>query len=515
MNKNSKTLAVLLAALMAVSITACSNGDDSESEAEKTTTKATTTTAADETEPEEKPAEEEPTSAEEEPEEKDSDITASEDIQFDPADFKNDELKTAQLKEVAKFSSKDISFLGDDKDCMLYSAVDDKSVICYNYKGEKLADGNVFNVERLNDTDIYTYSIEKDGMIYSGLIDKEGNIIQAADNGVGMYSSLNDHFVIAFFPEGETKNEDEAIYYVTANQFSYKVQDGDVLYKGKVKVYDLESKKYLENTTVTESPNYYANGDLVSFHDKDNNIVYVNSEDKVVDLGYDYSTVGNDMLVGYTDDGVVVYDHELKPLFTSKYLVSDLTDSDDFFQLTDPDTNKKGIMYKNGAIVLEPKYGYIEYAGNGFFAYTNGDYGSKVGLLALDGTEVTKEDYKYVRGFGIPGFFNATKEDGKVDIIDETGKVIVADQDYGFSDFASYVKDSDNYNYMVWEKKEPALKLTSGTYLGHNMVYSYKEKTLFDQVTGNKLVEDVDKAHVAFGYLIITKGDESTVYSIE
>ena len=47
------------------------------------------------------------------------------------------------------------------------------------------------------------------------------------------------------------------------------------------------------------------------------------------------------------------------------------------------------------------------------------------------------------------------------------------------------------------------------------MVFSNKEKAVFDQVTGKKLVEDVDKAHMAYGYLIITKGDNSTTYSVE
>ena len=508
MNKNSRKLAILLAALMAVSMTACSSGDDNSSEAETTTTTtAATTTAADETTTDEEPAEETP-------EEKDSEVTAQEDIQFDPADFKKAELKTAQLKEVAKFSSKDIDFWGDT-DSLIYSKIDDKTIACCNYKGEKLVDGKAFNVEKLDHTDLYTYSVEKDGMIYSGLIDAEGNIVQAADNGVGLYKSLNDHFLIAFFPEAETDNEDEAIYYVTATQFSIKVNDGDVLYKGKVKVYDIESKKYLENTTVTISPNYSAYGDLVSFSDDDNNRVWVNSEDKVLELGYEYNTVGNNMLVGQTEDGRIVYDHELNPLFSTKYTISEMSSTDDFFMLYDGETKKAGIMYKNGAIVLEPKYGNITYAGNGFFTYTNGEYGDKVGLLALDGTEITKEDYKSIRDFDIPGYFNAAKDNGKTDIIDETGKVIVADQDYGFSETASYVKESDTYDFMVWEKNEPALKLPSGTYIGKNMVFSNKEKAVFDQVTGKKLVEDVDKAHMAYGYLIITKGDNSTTYSVE
>ena len=169
MNKNSRKLAILLAALMAVSMTACSSGDDNSSETETTTTTtAATTTAADETTTDEEPAEETP-------EEKDSEVTAQEDIQFDPADFKKAELKTAQLKEVAKFSSKDIDFWGDT-DSLIYSKVDDKTIACCNYKGEKLVDGKAFNVEKLDNTDLYTYSVEKDGMIYSGLIDAEGNI---------------------------------------------------------------------------------------------------------------------------------------------------------------------------------------------------------------------------------------------------------------------------------------------------------------------------------------------------
>lgn len=505
-SNNGKKLAVLLAALMAVSLTACGNSGSSDTE----TTTTTTTTAASDDAPEESEAEDE-SEADDSSEAKDSDITAAEDIPFNAADFKKDELKTAQLKEVAKFSTKDLNFYGD----FIYSAEDEEHITCYNYKGEKLGDGNVMQVEKLGDTGVYSFTVLKDDMIYEGLMTPEGEVIQPADQGVGLYKEISDRFLMAFFPEGETTDENEAIYYVTANQFSFMPKDEDTLYKGKVKVYDTVTNKFLENTTVTESPMYKANGDLVSFYDKDHNIIFVNSEDKVLDLGYDYTAVGDRFLMTNNDDGIFIYDHELKPLFKSKYMISEMASSDEFFILNDTESQKKGIMDKNGAIVCEPKFGNVEYAGNGFFAYTYGEYGSKVGLLALDGTEITKEDYKYIRSFDVPGYFNAAKEDGKTDIIDETGKVIVADTDSGFSKEYSYVKTDDTYDFMVWSKNEPALKLASGTYLANNMVFSYKDEAIFDQVTGDKLLEDVEKAHLAYGYLVVESGDEATVYTVE
>ena len=67
------------------------------------------------------------------------------------------------------------------------------------------------------------------------------------------------------------------------------------------------------------------------------------------------------MLVGQTEDGRIVYDHELNPLFSTKYTISEMSSTEDFFMLYDGETKKAGIMYKNGAIVLEPKYGNITY----------------------------------------------------------------------------------------------------------------------------------------------------------
>lgn len=504
---NSKKIAVLLAALMAVSMTACGNSGNNEEE-----TKTTTTTAAVvESEVTEESEAEDESKAEDAPAEDSADVTAAEDIQFDAASFTKDELKTAKLTEVASFSAKGLEFYGD----FIYSPEDEEHITCYSYKGEKLGDGNIMQVNKLGETGLYSYDIVKDDMIYEGLMDAEGNIIQSADNGVGLYSEISDRFLMAFFPEGETTNEDEAIYYVTANQFSFQPKDEDTLYKGKIKIYDVVNNKYLENTTTSTNTSYMPKGDIVRFSDKDNNTVYVNADDKVLDLGYDYNLVGDDFLVKSENDVTTVYNHELEPMFTTKYMVNEFAFTTDFFQLTDTESKKKGIMYKNGAIVLEPKYGNIEYVGNGFFAYSNGDIGSKVGLLGLDGTEITKEDYKNIRYFDVPGFFNAAKDD-KTDIIDETGKVIVADQDSGFSAEYAYVKDGDDYVNMVWSKAKPELNFgSSGTSLGHNMLYSSKEKTIYDQVTGEKLMEDAEKAYISYGYLVVLNGDDATVYSVE
>ena len=505
---NSKKLAVLLAALMAVSLTACGNSGSSDTE---TTTTTTAAAASDESEATEESQAEDESEADDSSEAKDSDITAAEDIQFNAADFKKDELKTAQLKEVAKFSTKDLNFYGD----FIYSAEDEEHITCYNYKGEKLGDGNVMQVAKLGDTGVYSFTVAKDDMIYEGLMTPEGEIIQPADQGVGLYKEISDRFLMAFFPEGETTDENEAIYYVTANQFSFMPKDEDTLYKGKVKVYDTVTNKFLENTTVTESPMYTAKGDLIRFRDKDSNDVYVNADDKVLDISYEYNLIGDDFLVKTEDNVTTVYDHELNPLFTSKYMVNELAFTTDFFLLTDSESKQKGIMYKDGSILVEPKYGNIEYVGNGFFAYSNGDIGSKVGLLALDGTEITKEDYKNIRYFNVPGFFNAAKDD-KTDVIDETGKVIAADLDSGFSEEYAYVKEGDDYVNMVWNTGKPELNFGSaGTYLCNYLIYSSKEKAIYDQVTGNKLLEDVDKAHLSYGYVVVESGDEATVYSVE
>ena len=102
---NSKKIAVLLAALMAVSMTACGNSGNNEEETKTTTTAA----AIEESEVTEESEAEDESKAEDAPAEDSTDVTAAEDIQFDAASFTKDELKTAKLTEVASFSATAIS----------------------------------------------------------------------------------------------------------------------------------------------------------------------------------------------------------------------------------------------------------------------------------------------------------------------------------------------------------------------------------------------------------------------
>lgn len=369
-------------------------------------------------------------------------------------------------------------------------------------------------VSKLGDTGLYEFNKDGgDGITYSGLMDAEGNIVLGADQGVGMFSEIDSRFLKAYCPEGKTTNEDEAIYYVTENQFSLQPGENDIFLKGTVKVYDTKENKFLENTAQTSDPHYSVNGDIISFYDDDSNIIYVSADDKVLDMGDKY-IAGEKFLTERSDDKYVVYDHEFNELFKTNYSVYDLDNTAYYYKIDDSESNKKGVMSAMGRTIIEPKYDDIYGVNENYFEYSNSDLR---GLLKADGTEITDEKYQYINYVG-PGYFKGTTETGD-ELFDATGKIIYREEtedDMLFTlDEAPYAKIGDDYCYLVYSKGEMSLKLpSSGNYFGDFILYSYNNKALYDIVTGEVLLDGFDKAYRAYDCIYTLKGKEITVYSI-
>ena len=73
----------------------------------------------------------------------------------------------------------------------------------------------------------------------------------------------------------------------------------------------------------------------------------------------------------------------------------------------------------------------------------------------------------------------------------------------------------DGYSYFVINKKDEPLKLeSSGSYFGNHLLYSSKDKAIFDLVTGDKVLEGFDMAYQAYGYIYVVKGNETTIYQV-
>ena len=510
-SKKGRLISIVLAAALSMSLAACGDSDSSKKDkADTGSAAAEGASSAEEQEEKESKAEEDTTTTAAEESKAEEEVTAAtKPVAEVLAEIPVPEVKSAELKEVGKLKKGDAEFY----DCFLYKEESEEKDICLDYLGKPLADGKAYYVNQLGKSPFYQLYIEQTGDIeYSALMDAEGNILIDLDQKAGTYEELNDRFVKVYFPEAVTTDKSKAIYYSTSRQFSTDVKDDDVMYTGTVKLYDAKEKRFLENTAQPIDPHYTISDEFVTFYDSDSNQVIVTTDDKKLDIG-SASVTGN-FITEYKDGKTEVRDKDNNVLFTTKYTISTLTDTSDFYSIYDSETGLRGIMHKSGTVIVEPKYKSVDYLCDGYFTYYTDD-SSKKGLLKADGTEVTKEEYKYLMYFNTPGFISAGKQDGKYDMIDTEGNAVVKDQEYGFSE-GGYVKDGDKYAFFVINKKDLALKLdSSGSYLGNFLLYSNKDNAIYDLVTGDKILEGFDKAYNAYGYIYVITGDDITIYKAE
>ncbi len=501
MKKKSIVLFSLLFAA-ALSMTACGSEKIVDEQPEENSVAVTEEEAVEETEEVTEAAEETEavTEAEEEP------AADAKPVSEILAEIEKPEVKSAALKEVGKFEGDEIRHYGE----FLYKSISEEEVQCLDFKGNPLLEGKVTYVEKLGDTGLYAYyTVPENDITYGGIMDGEGNVILGTDAKVGTFEKMDDRFVKAYLPEAVTTNKEEAIYFATSRAFALDVKDGDVMYTGTVKLYDTKEHKFLENTAEKFDPNYNIGAEIITYSDEEHNKKAVTTDDKLIDI--EGKTVVGDLITEYKDGKTVVYDKDMKKLFTTEYTLSDDPDSDDFYSFYDG-TNR-GIMHKSGTVMIDAKYGFVSYLGDGVFSYEHDDMYKK-GLVSADGKELTKEEYKSFRATGIPGYFTANTQDSKCDLIDAEGNVIIAGQDNSFNE-DTYFSSADGYSYFVINKKDEPLKLeSSGSYFGNHLLYSSKDKAIFDLVTGDKVLEGFDMAYQAYGYIYVVKGNETTIYQV-
>ena len=493
-----KLIAGAAALVMAGSVlTACDDKDKDKDDDKKSSSKAVVTEAVSGSDEEvtttTAPEEEEP-----------------ETVELEKLEIPASESKSPVLEEVGKITDDSLRFTDD----LIYSGDSEETVMIHDYLGNKLADGKAGYVTKLGDTGLYAYYLKGGDIAYQGLITAEGEEIVSPDEKVGLFREIDDRFIMAFFPEGTTTNEDEAIYYVTANQFSFMPNDDDILYTGKVKVYDTVNKKFLENTTVTESPSYHIYGDIVSFYDKDMNTVYVSADDKVIEPKEGFNAAGARFFTGYAEGSYQTLDHDMNLVMSGNTMVSGFDSTKYYVGLFDSESSSYGLADWNLETVIEPKYKSINALNDTMFQYsTNDDF--KYGLVTADGTEITKDEYDMISETDTPGYYACKKSDGTYDLINSEGKIVDSGSTDGYYGLASK-KDGDAYVYLVANTGEFSIKTENSlTDFGKGIAYDSKAHVLYDIYTGDKLAEGFDNAYTAYGYIYVIKGTEATVYAVK
>ena len=523
-NKNKRLLAMTFAAAMSLSMASC-GGSSNEEKPEEITPAATQAETGESAENATKPVTEAETAPATEAAEEIEPPADAKPLDEIIAEIPASEVKSVTLTEVGRIAGDEIRNYHN----FLYKSITNNEIQCVDYMGNTLFDGNVDHIARLVndnpydtsvfterpiDLDLYVYYLVADGDFkYCGLMDKEGNVIISADEKAGAFEAINERFIKVYFPEAVTEDFDDILFKADIDTFTIMTYNNTAKYSGTVKVYDLQQRKFLDNTARKTDTDYSVGDDIITFDDDDYKLVAVTSDDKLIDLEATEDIAG-DFIIEHSACVTPVYDKDKNKLFSTNYAIEKMTGTNDYYRIYDSDIGKRGLMHKSGTVVIEPEFGNIMYITDGIFSYC-GDQSSKNGLLSIDGTVLTDAVYNELTYTGIPGLF-CGNEDYKYDLIDEKGNIIINDAQMPFKEDMYFYHEGDVYNYLVISKPDEPLEFKSmGVYLGNHLILNKDEMAIYDLVTGEKVLEGFDDAYTAYDHIYTVKDGEITIYQAE
>lgn len=406
------------------------------------------------------------------------------------------------LTEVGSFkdSSSEYDFYSDT----LYKSSGVSRKFC-DYLGNEIDGGKAVYAEALSGTDYYCYYEVEGDMAFCGLMDAEGNIILPCKD-IGLISAIGSRFLMVFYPEGTTTDENECIYYATSALVSLSPGDGDTMYTGYIRIFDTETRTFFDS--VKETKPFYADevGSSVCFTDSEGNKQMLGADGKpLTDDTSEYSASGS-VYTKTVADGKAVYDGALNELFTTEYYVYGLDGDPDYLQFNED--SKYGVMDMSGNVLIEPKYEVITSLGSGYFKYKSG---SGYGVVRADGKEIVGADYELVMavndGMDAPdGFFVGSKGD-TYDLIGPDG-VLCSNVNYSYSGLVIANESGDGY--LAAATGEYSIKGENAEKLNGYLVKT--DDGIYETVTGEKLLSDFDSVYTAYGCIYVKTGDEVKVY---
>ncbi|MBR1764283.1 MAG: hypothetical protein IJ746_02710 [Ruminococcus sp.] len=525
---NKKLLAGFLSLTLALSVlTACgSSSDDDDDDDESIAPKKSL--AVDSAAPEES----DDTNAESQPEESAADTAAQTQApdesvpDYSVVDENAGEPLTSALKKLGAFP------YNSDMDYYGYIAIvdyDTNSGKMFDYLGNPMAGGAQISVNDIAYIDtslgLYSYGLPSDDGQYSYIciFDALGNELIPISEKVGYAETINERYIALYYPEGITTNKDEAIYFRSSDGIAISPGEDDILYKGHISIYDLETKALVPDLKFTEVPRLKGYGDIIQV-DYD---YYYDSQGK--ELGFKKDEIepkGSKFLFKYDREykKYSVLDHDKNTLFTldKDVTVYSVSDDNEYITVSKYDKDKSvtlmGVVNSKGDQVVDYKYKYLSPIGGSFYEYqTSGSSDYIYGILdAATGKELTKDEYDTIYDYEGTGFLKLKNDSGNV-MIDTEGKELAKASDNDNLSYAPYyIKDGDNYKMLNYSTKEFSIDVGDyySDYFKGILVEDKDNKAVYDVRTGDKILEGYDKLAEAYGFFYAFYGETAVVYQL-
>lgn len=349
-----------------------------------------------------------------------------------------------------------------------------------------------------------------------GLVDDKGNVV--VEEKYAAFNKINERYYKTMEVTEETDNEDEALVYATDRMISISAEEGDTLYKGVWKVYDIVEKRFVKGAEGTVAYAISAYGNYLKFttDDKKDHTVDPNGNE----LPENATLFENGCYKAGDYNEGSVYDENGKKLFdySADGFAPSFSTGDYFSAAQYGSSTKYALLDREGKVVsaeyddIPYVYGNVvqcdekimDFEGNEIYS------GASLRVSFDDATQaaIIAEDNEKVMYLDLDGNVLAS--------IDKTEDMFVSTSDFFVSD-----KIDDVSKYYCLEKKAFEFEgMTLENWLLSNGE-TYDDKALIETIKGSKLIEHCTDYKVSNvvdnkAYVFAQKADRSfDIYCIE
>lgn len=386
---------------------------------------------------------------------------------------------------------------------------------CY-YDGSNADSRPLSNMEYMG-WGLYSVSVKGDDINCTGLVNVDGEVIIPFEAAIIEWPrehpvKKQPRYVLVFTGTETTDNESEALFFATDRMFAIMANEEDTFYKGTLKVFDLEARKYVDGLEFTKgSDSSFAQvGDNILTDLGDKDTVY-SPDGKAVYTEQGSLYYNSEYLQDRIDLETVIMDANGKELSRTESILSVIAYNSPYFQKYED--SKYTVIDSTGATVLGTPWSYIYDESLTRFRVKN-DGDSDYSLVAADNTLIAQSDKLYAADS--LGFFAYGDTDNYSLITPDsrTYEGLAGDTEELF-----FTKDDDS-SYLVLNSGEfadcpgsDADGILKGVFRVQNDDGKY---ALYDTFTGEELLgfeyDEIKK--VNSDYIYAVKDGSATIYKL-
>lgn len=264
-----------------------------------------------------------------------------------------------------------------------------------NYLGEEGTGETYVEIDNI-DYGYYVVSLKSEELNRTGVVDFNGEEILPCDAAIierlkgdsDTYGSKR-YLLVSYAKDVTTNREDAYLYTHASNVISLGVSEGDTMYSGYGKIYDLQEKKFVDNLEITNKDKVLSCGDAICLS-RDGKMSLYNSEGSVIyEAEGAFTTYKEGYYKIYENEKYILFDAAGKEVYTSQQqigVISSTDGGDTYIGEINEDGNKWTILTTEGDVLGEIACDDVLYECNDMLVVVSEDV--QYGVYDVNGKEL-------------------------------------------------------------------------------------------------------------------------------